>query len=256
MNNVSLTAQNTFRVHILNSDKEDFITPFEATPSSDGWFDVDLITYDITITEEVDFYVAFEFLADETLCICGTSTYSYPYRGYLWNGTNWVSDYVDLMIRATVLNNVYPETDETPPEIGVPSQNPPSNNVKAGEEVKVSVDVTAIENGVKNVTLFYTTNNWDYWENRAMTYNPSTGLYEATILGQEEGTLVEFRIDAYNNAGSKATQDETEPYSTYRVIPEFSTFGIPLILIVATLTIIVYRKKHCSHLLKNARQAI
>ena len=86
-----------------------------------------------------------------------------------------------------------------------------------------------------------------------MTYNSSTGFYEATIPGQEEGTLVEFRIEAYNNAGSKATKDETEPYSTYEVLPEFSTFGILLILIVATLTILVYRKKHCSHLLKNAR---
>jgi len=254
LNNVSLTAQNTFQIHILNSEKEDLITPFEATPTSDGWFDVDLITYNISITEDTDFYVALEFLANETFCICGTS--NYPYRGYSWNGTNWDRNYNNLMIRATVLNNIYPETDETPPEIGLPSQNPPSYNVKYGEEVKVSVDVEDIESGVKNVTLSYTINNGDHWENRPMTYNTSTGLYEATIPGQEDGTLVEFRIDAYNNAGIKATRDETEPYSTYRVIPEFSTFGILLILIVATLTIIVYRKKHCSHLLKNARQAI
>jgi len=191
------------------------------------------------------------FLANETFCICGTS--NYPYRGYSWNGTNWDRNYNNLMIRATVLNNISPETDETPPEIGLPSQNPPSYDVKDGEEVKVSVDVEDIESGVKNVTLSYTINNGDYWENRPMNYNTSTGLYEATIPGQEDGTLVEFRIDAYNNAGIKATRDETEQYSTYQVIPEFSTFGILLLLIVATVTIIVYRKKHCSHLLKNAR---
>jgi len=256
LNNVSLTAQNTFRIHILNAEKEHLITPFEATPTSNGWFDVDLITYNISVTEEKDFYVAFEFLANDTLCLCESRIDDYLYSGYLWDGTNWVSSYDHPMIRATVLNNIYPETDEAPPEIGLPSQNPPSYNVKDGEEVKVSVDVADIESGVKNVTLFYTINNGDYWENRAMNYNTSTDLYEATIPGQDDGTLVEFRIDAYNNAGIKATRDETEPYSTYRVIPEFSTFGILLTLIVATVTIIVYRKKHHSHLLKNARQTI
>ena len=59
--------------------------------------------------------------------------------------------------------------------------------------------------------------------------------------------MVKFRVEAYNNAGIKATRDETEPYSTYQVIPEFSTFGILLLLIIVTLTIIFYRKKYGSH---------
>jgi hypothetical protein len=250
LNNVSLTAQDTFRVHVMNAEKEHLITPFEATPASNGWFNVNLITYNISVTEENEFYVAFEFLANDTICLCTSSIDDYDYSDYLWDGTDWVYSYDHPMIRATVLNNISPETDETPPEIGLPSQNPPSYNVKAGEEVTVSVEIKDIESGVKNVALSYTTNSGGHWENRPMNYNTTTGLYEATIPGQEDGTLVEFRIDAYNNAGIKATRDETEPYSTYRVIPEFSVFGILLTLIVATVTIMVYRKKSSGFRLK------
>jgi len=115
-NNVSFPSQSTFRVHILNSDKEDLITPFEATPTSNGWFNVDLLTYDLSIVEGVDFCVALEFLTSEVLCICGTSAYDSNYRDYLWDGTFWDTTYDDLMIRATVLNDLpeIPETGPTP----------------------------------------------------------------------------------------------------------------------------------------------
>jgi hypothetical protein len=255
INNVSSTTQKSFRVHILNAHKERSIIPFEVTPTSNGWFNVDLTTHNINVTEQTDFYVAFEFL-DNDLCLCKSTITDYSYSGYVWNGTEWTSSSDQPMIRATVLNNITPETDDTPPEIGIPSQNPPSYDVKDGEQVTVSVSVTDIESGVKNVTLFYTINNGDYWENRPLNYNPSTVQYEAIIPGQGEGTNVKFRIEAYNNAGIKVTRDETEPYSTYQVIPEFSIFGIIFLFIVATLTIIIYRKKYRSHLLNNALQAI
>jgi hypothetical protein len=239
LNNVPLTTQSTFRVHILNAEKEDLITPFEATPTSNGWFEVDLITYNISITEGTAFYVAFEFLANETLCVCGCNSLG---RSYSWDGTNWFYSDNQLMIRATVLNSVYLESDGTPPEIGVPSQNPSRNNVKSGEEVKVSVNVTDIESGVKNVTLFYTTNNGSSWEKRPMSYIPFTGLCETTIPGQEDGTLVRFRIEAYNNAGKKAIKDDIEPYHTGQVIPELLIVVILLTFIVATLIILAYYK--------------
>jgi len=59
MNNVSSTTQKSFRVHILDANKERLITPFEVTPTSNGWFNVDLTTYNINVTEETDFYVAY-----------------------------------------------------------------------------------------------------------------------------------------------------------------------------------------------------
>jgi len=247
INNVSSTIQKSFRVHILNENKERSITPFEATPTSNGWFNVDLTTYNINVTEQTDFYVAYEFLAND-LYLCKSSTTGLSYPDYVWNGIEWTSSYEQSMIRATVLNNITPETDDTPPEIDIPSQNPPSYDVKDGEQVTVSVSLTDIESGIKNATLFYTINNGEQWENRPLNYNPSTDQYEATIPGYEEGTTVKFKIETYNNAGIKATRDENQPYSTYQVIHEFSIFGILLLLIVATLTIIVYRKKLKRHI--------
>jgi hypothetical protein len=246
VNNVSSTTQKSFRIHILNENKERIITPFEATPTSNGWFNIELSTHNINVTEQTDFYIAFEFLANDLCLVESTTATDYSHPDYVWNGTDWTSSYDQPMIRATVLNNITPETDDTPPEIGIPSQNPPSYDVKDGEQVTVSVTVIDIESGIKNATLFYTINNGEQWENRPLNYNPSTDKYEATIPGHMDGTTVKFRIDAYNNAGIKATRDETEPYSTYQVIPEFSTFGILLLLIIVTLTIIFYRKKYGS----------
>jgi hypothetical protein len=243
INNVSSTTQKSFRIHILNENKERIITPFEATPTSNGWFNIELSTHNINVTEQKDFYIAFESLANDLCIVESPTTTDYSHLDNVWNGTEWTSSYDHPMIRATVLINITPETDDTPPEIGIPSQNPPSYDVKDGEQVTVSVTVTDIESGIKNATLLYTINNGGQWENMRLNYNPSTDNYEATIPGHIEGTTVKFRIEAYNNAGIKATRDETELYSTYQVIPEFSTFGILLLLIIVTLTIIFYRKK-------------
>ncbi len=141
--------------------------------------------------------------------------------------------------------NVYVKSEAPPPEIGIPFQEPPRNNVLADEEVKVSVNVTDAESGVKNVTLFYAINNRTTWENRTMNYNPSTSLYEATIAGQPFGTWVKFKIVAYNNAGKYAIKDGTDAYYTYQVIPEFPSIQILLILfMLTTILVIVYRRRY------------
>jgi hypothetical protein len=256
INNVSSTTQKSFRLHILNENKERSITPFEATPTSNGWFNVDVTTHNINVTEQTDFFIAFEFLANDLCLVESPTTTDYSHLDYVWNGTDWTSSYDHPMIRATVLNNITPETDDTPPEIGIPSQTPPSYDVKDGEQVTVSVSLTDIESGIKNATLFYTINNGEQWENRPLNYDPSTDEYEATIPGHVEGTTVKFKIETYNNAEIKATRDETEPYSNYQVIPEFSIIGIILLFIVATLTIMFYRKKYHSHLLNKTHQRI
>jgi len=46
----------SFKVRILDSDKNDLLSALTVTPSSTGWYDVDLARYKITI--EGDFYVA------------------------------------------------------------------------------------------------------------------------------------------------------------------------------------------------------
>jgi len=48
----------TFKVRILDSNKNDILSALTVTPSSKGWYDIDLAQYEIAV--EGDFYIAFE----------------------------------------------------------------------------------------------------------------------------------------------------------------------------------------------------
>jgi len=122
--------------------------------------------------------------------------------------------------------------DSTPPNIDTPSQNPPSDNVMPGDEVQVSVRVTDLESGVKNVTLSYRLNN-GAWTSRPMDRNASTELYEASVPGQDAGTWVQFRIVAYDKAGNQATKGGVEPYYMYLVRPESPDTTPPIISVIS-----------------------
>jgi len=135
--------------------------------------------------------------------------------------------------------------DGNAPFIGIPSR-APEGDVEPNQEVKVLVNVTDMESGVQNVTLFYTINNETTWENRTMNYNQSTSLYEATILGQKPETCVRFKIVAYDWVGNNATRDGTEPYCTYQVIPEFPSSTIMPTFMVLTMLTIFYAKRRIS----------
>ena len=156
---------------------------------------------------------------------------------YAWQGapSTWTGGGDDLARYALPI-------DSTSPIIGIPSRTP-SGDVQPEQTVKVSVNVTDAESGVKNVTLFYTINNGTSWENRTMNYNASTNLYETTILGQPAGTWVKFKTVAYDYAGNNATKDGTEPYCAYQVIPEFPSNTIFPLLMVLTMLTIPYVKK-------------
>ena len=133
--------------------------------------------------------------------------------------------------------------DSTPPIIGDLNCTP-CDNVQPEQAVNVSVNVTDVESGVKNVTLFYTTNNGTTWENLAMNYNASTSLYEATIPSQPAETWVKCKIVAYDYAGNNSTRYGTEPCSIYKVVPEFpSILILPLFMVLTMLTILYVKKR-------------
>jgi parallel beta-helix repeat protein len=133
--------------------------------------------------------------------------------------------------------------DKTIPSIGVPSRDP-AGDVQPGQSVNVSLNVTDATSQVKNASLYYSLNNATTWElPTPMNYNASTGLYEATISGQQAGTWVRFKIIAYDCAGNNATLGETEPHHTYQVIPEFPTVMILPLFIVLTLFAVIFRRK-------------
>jgi tricorn protease-like protein len=137
---------------------------------------------------------------------------------------------------------MYAKLDKTPPVIGEPTQQP-DGDVLLDQPVKISVEVTDTKSGVKNITLLYTTNNGDLWANLSMAYNATCGVYQATIPGQSEDTLVEYKMLGYDNAGNSVIKDHLGEYYTITVTPEFPSWIILLIFLMATLFVIVIRKK-------------
>jgi predicted double-glycine peptidase len=170
--------------------------------------------------------------------ISGSVGPSGNYSAYVYSDR--IGAAVDFRVKLKVDNSV--------PLIGKPSRLP-NNNVEPDQGVKVSANVTDADSGVQNVTLFYTTDNGTTWQNRTMSFNESTSLYEATIPGQQAGTWVKFKILAFDRVGNNATYDGNEPYCTYQVLPEFPDFPIVVLSLAATLlAVIVYRRKRLSTL--------
>ena len=139
-----------------------------------------------------------------------------------------------------------PMEDVNPPHIGVPAQEPPSDMVMPYENVTVSVNITDTESGVKNATLHYNINNTATWIDVVMSYNSTSRLYYAMILGQSEETYVKYKIVAYDNAGNMAVEDNAGQYYTYTVIPEFASATILALFMILTILVAVFARKKLS----------
>jgi len=139
-----------------------------------------------------------------------------------------------------------PMEDVTPPVIGIPIQDPPPDMVMPYQNVTVSVSITDTESGVRNATLQSNLNNSGTWVTLVMSYNSTSGLYYATILGQPEQTYVKYRIVAYDNAENMAVEDNAGQYYTYTVIPEFSSATILALFMILTVLVAVFARKRLS----------
>jgi hypothetical protein len=149
----------------------------------------------------------------------------------------------------------YPGIDNNLPNITV-TREPSGPEVDSNQDVFVSADITDAESGVKNATLQYTIDNSTDWYGASthtvsmslnMTARPQNSLalsFNATIPGQSSGTRVRFRVVAYDFAGNNATIDGVIDATTYLVVPEFSSFLIlPISMIATLLAAIVCRRK-------------
>jgi len=129
-----------------------------------------------------------------------------------------------------------------PPEIVEVKQDPLSDNVLAGQAVKVSVNVTDYGTDVKNVTLTYTTDNWTTPMSLSMDFNGTSGFWEIEILGQDLDTLVQYKVEAYDYAGNYVVDNNAGFYYVYTVIPEFAIITFLIALLVATLSAAILTK--------------
>ena len=136
-----------------------------------------------------------------------------------------------------------PMEDVNPPIIGVPTQEPSADIVMPYQNVTVFVNITDAESGVKNATLHYNINNTATWIEVVMSYNSTSRLYYAMILGQSEETYVKYKIVAYDNAENMAVEDNAGQYYAYTVIPEFHSSLIVLLLMVLSVLAVVLAKR-------------
>jgi hypothetical protein len=110
MYDLSSYQSNTFKVHVMDESRNDILTPFNVTPTSEGWFDVDLSSYGMTVNDGVDFYLGMEWIVSYNPDL-GEDVTSPSGRSWRWNGTVWdVEEYKDFMIRA-VVGTATPEVD-------------------------------------------------------------------------------------------------------------------------------------------------
>ena len=87
-------------VHVWDENRADLITPFTAATDQDGWNDVDLSAYTITVSG--DFYVGFFHLEDYRPAL-GVDTTSADGRSFEVDGAYWQQQTSDYMIRAVVV---------------------------------------------------------------------------------------------------------------------------------------------------------
>jgi hypothetical protein len=134
-------------------------------------------------------------------------------------------------------------TDDIPPEIGEPVQDPPPDNIQPNQTVAVTVNATDHGTGVYNVTLWYSIDHETSWMLKDMT-ETAGGTYQATIPGYENCTCVTYKIVAYDNAGNNATRSNNGYDYKYCIIPELpSALILPLFMILTIVAIVPQKKK-------------
>ena len=109
--------------------------------------------------------------------------------------------------------------------------------VATDKEIEISVNAMDSLSGIERVTLSYSINNQTNRIYLSMKINSTSGLYEASIPAQEEGTLIRIQIETYDNAGNKKVENTI-------TIPEFPAQTIlPICLIISLLIILIKKKK-------------
>jgi glucose/arabinose dehydrogenase len=132
--------------------------------------------------------------------------------------------------------------DITPPTIGNVVQQPPENSVHLEETVRIEVNVSDDQSGVKLVVLNYTQNE-SAWFILNMT-NVEAGLFNATIPAMPYNANVTYIIIAEDNANNVITTQELGREYRYVVIPEFpSSLSVILSLIASFSAVMAHRRK-------------
>jgi len=170
--------------------------------------------------------------------------YDYPFNlSSLDDGAHAIQFYsIDYFENEEDIKTQTVYLDTTEPDIDTPTRYP-FGDIELGQAVKISVNVTDSGSGVKEVILQYSLNNGTSWTNVTMTYNSTSGLYEATIPAQSTNLTVKYAISASDNVDNSAVQNNSGLYYSYLVIPEFSPVILIATLVLLSLAATVLVKK-------------
>jgi len=103
-----------------------------------------------------------------------------------------------------------------PPVIGTPVISPASPT--SSDTVTVSVNVTSARSTINNVTITYTTDNWQSVNATVVaTYNATTTTATGRIPALAPGAHVEYYIVAFDNAGNSNLNNNAGNYFAYNV---------------------------------------
>ncbi|MBX5328617.1 hypothetical protein HM003_04610 [Candidatus Bathyarchaeota archaeon A05DMB-5] len=132
--------------------------------------------------------------------------------------------------------------DDVAPLVGVPVR-VPSGDVEAFVNVTVSVSVVDFGSGVCNVSLWFRVEGAEDWVVVGMSH-VYLNDYEGFIPGFADGTRVEFKVVAFDNAGNVAVNDDGGVFFKYSVVWEFSSFGFVLLFMGLSLFLLcVWKRK-------------
>jgi len=237
MYDISSYQSNTFKVHVMDDNRDDLITPFEQTPTSEGWFDIDLSSYGISVNEGVDFYIGMEWITNYNPSL-GKDTTSPSDRSWHWYETDWQEEaYSDFMIRAIIGTLIDHEivADGTVFHVTTESNSTISNFQFIQEDKKLLFNVTGPpgETGYCNISIPEEL----LWGEFSIFMDGSLLVKDVDYTQTHNGTHYTFYI-SYSHSTHTINIVGTE------VIPEFPLQIFSLLLMIATLlAVIVYRRK-------------
>jgi len=233
---ISSYQSNAFKIHVMDDNRDDLITPFEQTPTSEGWFDIDLSSYGISVNEGADFYIGMEWITNYNPSM-GKDTTSPSDRSWHWYETDWQEEtYSDFMIRAiigTLIDHVL-VADGTVFHVTTESNSTISNFQFTKEDKKLLFNVTGPtgKRGYCNISIPEEL----LWGEFSIFLGGSLLVKDVDYTQTYNGTHYTFYI-SYSHSTHTIKIVGTE------VIPEFPSFLIlPLFMIATLLTAIIYSK--------------
>ncbi len=117
-----------------------------------------------------------------------------------------------------------------------------------GEQVNITVKVSDIQpgSGIRNALLSYRNTTIGDWKPIPMSFNATSGNWTAAIPAQSVETMIEFYIEAFDNAGNSAVTDEVYQYEVVAPlgIPLAWVIVIVMLIFAATATAIYLWRKH------------